>query len=299
MISEIPEEFPEVALEALPAARLSKRSRASGGSAVSVTHMQERIECNGAKGQSLALTWCKKPLGGFPYRPDNRKCPTCPRIACQDDIDSKALGIVEAQWWGYNPVWAEEKQCWVTQGDHCGPCTRVFNGLMKSRLGSIKVYQLEVGRSDEGVNRHLALCDIVEELSIEKGGNGRAIIDWSVAEKRSLSIVALLEMNIQRPGYSFQEWEDYVNDHDGDPVANGKHVSDGHREFVLKGVRGVLMPDKKITKIEFNERIQAQLKSDMQQESDLNSVGNQIEINQKQFVDRFFNSVASSSDGVL
>ena len=106
----------------------------------------------------------------------------------------------------------------MTQGDYCGPCARDFNGLMKSRLGSIKAYQTEVGQSDRNVNRHLVLCDTVEEPFIEKGGgNRRWQTDWPVAEQRSLSIVAILEVNIQRPGFQFQEWDEYVKDHEGDP----------------------------------------------------------------------------------
>ena len=104
-------------------------------------------------------------------------------------------------------------------------------------------------------------------------------------------MVAILEMNIQRPGFQFQEWDEYVKDDAGDPLAKGKHGSHGHREIYLKGVRGVLIPEKKITKIEFNERIQSVLKSDLQLENDLTAVGGQIEMNQKQFADRFSTQV--------
>eukprot|EP00974_Lingulodinium_polyedra_P090761 8802668-Lingulodinium_polyedra.AAC.1 len=63
----------------------------------------------------------------------------------------------------------------------------------------------------------------------------------------------------KKPGFSHVEW-DYYTKHYGSLHTNGK-LTEGHREYVHNGIRGVLVPDAPITRIEFRESLGAEIRA--------------------------------------
>jgi len=119
-------------------------------------------------------------------------------------------------------------------------------------------YKHELGKSESKLNAHQALVTASIEEYIAKGGQRRCHIDWVTAEKTALALVRTMQMNIRKPGWEHQEWNFYMANHD-----NRIETESGHREFTWQGTRGVLIPDKPITKIEFNEQIAAVMSQDL------------------------------------
>ena len=66
------------------------------------------------------------------------------------------------------------------------------------------------------------------------------------------------EVKVKKPGFSHVEWEFYHKD--------GRNLEDnvaaGHREYYQNGVRGVLVPDDPITRIEFNDIHRAEIRTE-------------------------------------
>jgi len=212
--------------------------------------MEEKVSVDG---KTFTLTWCRD-VYNAEFKPDGRKCSLCNLHDCDPDPVSKSAGIEEQCWWGTKPRISDG----FTQSDCCGYCYRVYTSRIKLSGLSLTDYKHELGKSESKLNAHQALVTASIEEYIAKGGQRRCHIDWVTAEKTALALVRTMQMNIRKPGWEHQEWNFYMANHD-----NRIETESGHREFTWQGTRGVLIPDKPITKIEFNEQIAAVMSQDL------------------------------------
>ena len=110
---------------------LGKAKKRSGGPGSSRSNGGKKAKSKGPMvgdqdeemedGVGFTLTWITFSIK-VPFRPDGRKCRTCPRKDSDEDVVSKtALKISEQMWWGYPPTHQG-----TTEGYQCGYCKRIF-----------------------------------------------------------------------------------------------------------------------------------------------------------------------------
>lgn len=147
-----------------------------------------------------------------------------------------------------------------TWGNYCGYCMKYFkNRVSKTMRISLPAYEAWLGEDPERVKKHMAVVQVIVKDLKQKGGSLRAHFDWVETENRALHVTHKKETVIKRPGYSHVEWN-YYTSINGSLYENGK-MNEGHREYYQDGVRGVLIPDAPVTRIEFNEAMSAELRA--------------------------------------
>eukprot|EP00959_Pyramimonas_sp_CCMP1952_P095610 1998627-Pyramimonas_sp.AAC.1 len=167
--------------------------------------------------------------------------------------------VIEQCWWSYPP----DMKTGRTEGTICGYCMRYYSARVKPQGVSLAQYKKILGAEEKKLNCHQQAVSVLKEQIISKGLPRNAKFEWELIEERSLKIVKSMEMNIKKPGWTHVPWDFYATSPE---YGNGKDlnnnpagISAGHREFFFEGVRGVLIPDKPITKIEFNEKVAGQI----------------------------------------
>ena len=116
-------------------------------------------------------------------------------------------------------------------------------------------YENLLGADEKKMKLHIKTVDaLITTIIKDKGFNRTAHFDWHSIQVKTLTINHTKEVLKKRPGFTHVEYDHYVNilAH-GDPLMNGR----GDTVYTLDGVRGVLMKDAPITKIEFNEGMAA------------------------------------------
>ena len=130
------------------------------------------------------------------------------------------------------------------------------NRIKKTMGLTMTQYESWLGEDQERLKKHMAVISLLVQRLVAKKSS-TAHIDWTTCEEQALEISHSHETVVKRAGYSHIEWQ-YYETHHGNLYTNGR-LQDGHVEYYQDGVRGVLIPDAPITRIEFNEKQQAKL----------------------------------------
>jgi hypothetical protein len=195
-----------------------------------------------------------KPCGknGVLHVPDGRACPLCSRKDDADDPVAKARGVKKLMYWGKPPK--DGKTC----GCYCGYCTKHFISKIKPTLQiTLKQYEAHLGQSKKRFEEHALVIDALVKHFIDNCLSISTHVPWDVLEEKVLAMLNAAEVKIKKPGYSHVEWDFYHKDRNLED-----NLAAGHREYVQGGVRGVLVPDAPITRIEFNDIHRAEIRGE-------------------------------------
>ena len=245
---------------------------------------------------SNTLTWSSKTHAVL--RPDGRKCTFCTHTDNTLDPVSKGLGIEENCWWGRLP-----KDDGSTLGDVCGYCERIKNGIVKHRRMpcgrpmNSDDYKQKLGSDQAEFGKHQELVKVTITVFIDAGGNRRARINWEAVTRTVLETIKSLEMLIKKPGWELHDFDFYIE-------TNGRVLDEkGHRETYFQGRRVVVVPDKPIVKIEFNEKVATQLREEVHDSSDnpLQLTAEEVTRNQQEIFEgvRSFEGINNFASGSL
>jgi hypothetical protein len=211
----------------------------------------------GVEGTSSASSVVPVPASGsgVASRPDGRKCSTCPHKDDQLDPVDLARGVRAPLWWGR----PKDPLTGATKGLTCGYCVKIYCAKAKHRkIGgkpmTLPLWEVELGSGEGALSKHHLLVGVVIKLMIEKGCNRAVRPLWDLLEGRVLKLYQISQISIKKPGFQHYSIQDYAAAH---PEGLDHFRKDGHREFTLKGVIGILVPSKGPTLIEFSDITQA------------------------------------------
>jgi hypothetical protein len=198
--------------------------------------------------------------------PLGRTCNLCPHKDDQWDPVELARGVQIFMWWAKPPNLKGQ-----TVGNYCGYCCKYHSGFIKATMGlSITAYEGYLAQADRLQKHQRVIAELVLNCIARGGISGK--VDYAILEEQVLVHVHKKDTVIKKPGYSHIEWNYYCLHNNGDPFQNGKHASQGHTEHMLEGVRGVLVPDAPISRIEFNDTQSAELQITKTERSDTDGI---------------------------
>ena len=147
-------------------------------------------------------------------------------------------------------------------GRRCFYCNKYFSSQIKAQLAlTLGEYEAYLGGENDRVQTHVQCVDSMVESIINNGGNSALKVDWDgVKNNVKLKQVKKRDTVKKKPGYSHVELKYYESQH-GSLDTNGKR-KEGHVEYQLDGIDGILIPDAPITRIEFNEHDSAEVHED-------------------------------------
>ena len=258
-----------------------------------------RLEDPSGSAVKWTLTWTKKQYV-IKLVPDGRKCELCPHL--DTDLDPCSLKMVppvkEQCWWSYPPGCKTGK----TDGTICGYCNRYFMARVKPQRVTLTCYKGQLGADEKKLNAHQQAIVVLKEQIVLRGFSRNAKFEWEMIEEKSLTLVKTMEMNVAKPGWRHVDWEFYTKDAEfgngNDLYSHQAGLDAGHREFIWEGKRGVLVPDKPITHIQFNDKIAGHITETLASGTGEELSKDEMESNLQGLSKTFFSAGAKSFDGI-
>ena len=159
-------------------------------------------------------------------------------------------------------------------------------------------YEAELGNDDKALNQHIATINALVQYLIEKGCNRRVQINWDAVATVRLQMVESKNMVVQKPGYRHFPLQEYSIDF---PEGLAHYEKEGHRAYCLKGIDGVLVPDRQITKINFDEVTSIESRKDLMKDviEQAGLTDEQVNANMDNFAGGFFNGLSNFSSSSM
>ena len=132
--------------------------------------------------------------------------------------------------------------------------------IHKSRAPHVKLheYHAELGKDQDKLALHRSLVVILVKDIISRGGKRGAHVKWDELQtKAELVLKHTMRIKKTTPGWEHWEWNDYEDEFG--PLATNGNLGRGHREWWMDGIRGVLVPDKRVTKIKLSNEMAVEM----------------------------------------
>jgi hypothetical protein len=144
-------------------------------------------------------------------------------------------------------------------GRRCFYCYKYYLSRVKALLQmTTQEYEHYLGGDTDRVQNHVKCVDSMVDAIVENGGKSGSKMDWDEVDNNAkLKQIKKRDTVKKKPGYSHVELKYYESLH-GPLETSGKR-KEGHCEYTLDGVVGILIPDAPITRIEFNEHDSVEL----------------------------------------
>ena len=153
----------------------------------------------------------------------------------------------------------------TTNGLRCIYCVNWYYGrVRKSRVPPVPMadYEASLGLSARSLQMHIACIINTIIAIIAKGGKHAGHLDFQEIEAKSVTLYQRQKLQKEKPGYLHYERQYYEAQFNGPLETNGC-LSKGHRQWVLDGVDGVLVPEAPVTKIKMLEELESCVATEM------------------------------------